>query len=78
MKFEVYTRDGCPYCDKVKQVFEITKQEFEVRNLGVDFDRTAFYEKFGEGSTFPQVICDGKEIGGCTDTIQYLREAKIL
>ena len=41
-------------------------------------DRTQFYAEFGEGSTFPQVICDEQHIGGCSDTIQYLREQKMI
>ena len=36
-----------------------------------------FYETFGEGSTFPQVQVDGKKLGGCVDTIEFLRENKI-
>jgi len=30
------------------------------------------------GSTFPQIIADGKYIGGCIDTISYLKENNIL
>ena len=37
-----------------------------------------FYSEFGEGSTFPQVTMDGKKLGGCTDTVKYLREERII
>jgi len=46
--------------------------------LDRDFDRKAFYSKFGTGSTFPQVIMDGKNTGGCTETVKYLRENNLL
>lgn len=59
MKFAVYSKDGCPYCSKVKQVLELTKQQFVVYNLGVEFTKEQFYAEFGQGATFPQVICDG-------------------
>lgn len=78
MNFTVYSKDGCPYCQKVKQVLELTKQQFVMYNLGDEFTREEFYSEFGEGSTFPQVICNDVHIGGCTDTVKYLQEKNIL
>ena len=78
MNFAVYTKDGCPYCDKVKKVLKQTESRFVVYNLGQHFDKDAFYEEFGYGSTFPQVVCDGKKLGGCIDTIKFLKEEKII
>ena len=77
MNFAVYTKDGCPYCDKIKQVMDLTKLSYVVYNLNEDFDRDSFYDEFGQGSTFPQVVVDGKKLGGCVDTIEFLRENKI-
>lgn len=45
-----------------------------VYKLGVDFTRDEFYAEFGQGSTFPQVIVDSQKLGGCTDTVKYLKE----
>ena len=78
MNFAVYTKDGCPYCDKVKQVLELTESKFVVYNLDQHFDKDAFYGEFGQGSTFPQVVCEGKKLGGCVDTIKFLKENKII
>ena len=78
MNFAVYTRDGCPYCDKIKDVLRLTNRNYVVYNLGQHFDRDAFYGEFGEGSTFPQIVCNGKKLGGCVDTIQFLKENKII
>ena len=78
MNFAVYTKDGWPYCDKVKQVLKLTESKYVVYNLDQHFDKDSFYGEFGEGSTFPQVVCDGKKIGGCTETVQYLKEKKII
>ena len=77
MNFAVYSKDGCPYCDKIKQVMDLTKLSYVVYNLNEDFDRDSFYGEIGQGSTFPQVVVDGKKLGGCVDTIQFLRENKI-
>ena len=77
MNFAVYSKDGCPYCDKIKQVMDLTKLKYVVYNLNEDFDKKSFYVEFGEGSTFPKVSVDVKKLGGCVDTIQFLRENKI-
>lgn len=78
MTFTIYSRDGCPYCSKVEQVLKLSNKQYVVHKLGRDFTREQFYSQFGNGSTFPQVICDGKKIGGCTDTVRYLTENKLL
>lgn len=78
MKFTVYSKDGCPYCTKVQQVLELAQLQHVVYKLGVDFNRDEFYAEFGQGSTFPQVIVDDKHIGGCTDTVQYLKEQNLV
>ena len=79
MKFKVYSRGGCPYCDKVKSVLMSKSIDHERYELGSHFNREEFYEMFGEGSTFPQVITeDGTYIGGCVDTVRYLREQSLI
>ena len=78
MDFLVYSKDACPYCYKVMQVLELTGKRFVEYKLDRDFTREEFYGKFGEGSTFPQVLCDDRKIGGCVDTIQFLKEQKVI
>ena len=78
MIFTIYSKDGCPYCDKIQQVMQISNFEHVVYKLGRDFTREEFYSEFGQGSTFPQVIVNDKHIGGCTDTIKYLNENNLV
>lgn len=78
MNFTVYSKPDCPYCDKIKSVLKLTKLQHVVYTLEKDFTKEGFYAEFGEGSTFPQVICNDKKIGGCLDTIQFLREQRIV
>ena len=52
--------------------------QFVVYTLDEDFTRDQFYAEFGEGSTFPQVICDDKKLGGSVDTIKFLKEQQIV
>jgi glutaredoxin len=79
MKFTVYSKDGCPYCNKIEQVLQLSNLEHVVYKLGSDFDCDGFYAQFGEGSTFPQVVLNDQEhLGGCTDTVQYLKEQNLV
>ena len=78
MKFTVYSKDGCPYCTKVQQVLELTELQHVVYKLDTDFTREEFYAEFGQGSTFPQVILNDVHLGGCSETVKYLTENKIV
>ena len=74
---EIYTRNGCPYCEKLKLILESFDVTFVSQNLDDNFTREEFYEKFGDGSTFPQVTMNDISLGGCTNTIKYLQEKDI-
>ena len=82
MSFTVYSKHGCPYCDKVKAVLShiSTTKGIPVvyYDLGINFTREEFYDEFGEGSTFPQVIYENAHLGGCSDTVKFLQEQNML
>ena len=74
---EIYSRSGCPYCNKLKTVVEYEGLPHIVYSLDRDYTREEFYEKFGEGSTFPQLILDGIHLGGCQESIKHMQKEKI-
>ena len=78
MNFTVYSKQGCPFCTKVVQVLQLSKLNHVVYELDHDFDKQSFYGQFGQGSTFPQVVVDATNLGGCTETIQYLNKNKLV
>jgi glutaredoxin len=78
MTFTVYTRDGCPYCTKIKQVLAAKNLPYVEHKLNREFTREDFYKQFGPGSTFPQVLLDSKRLGGCTESVKYLRENNMI
>ena len=78
MNFTVYSKDGCPYCDRIKQILDMCQFKYQEYKLDEHFDRFAFYEEFGGGSTFPQVLLNNKKLGRCTDTVKYLKEHNLL
>ena len=78
MNFTVYSRDGCTFCDKIQQVLQLAELRHVIYKLDRDFDKDAFYQQFGQGSTFPQVVLNGDNLGGCTETVQYLKENNLV
>ena len=78
MNFTVYSRDGCPYCTKIQEVLQLAELKHVIYKLNRDFDKNSFYEQFGTGSTFPQVVLNGTNLGGCTETVQYLKENNLV
>ena len=43
----IYSRDGCPYCEKFISIVEFEELNHVVYKLDRDFTRKEFYEKFG-------------------------------
>jgi glutaredoxin len=79
MKFSVYSKSDCPYCEKIKKVMSLKNYNHIVYELDKDFTREDFILEFGYHATFPQIILDqNKKIGGCVDTIRFLQEKNML
>ena len=74
MNFAVYSKDGCPYCTQVSEVLRLAKFNFVEYRLDEHFDRVAFQQEFGSDATFPQVVANGVKLGGCQETVKYLKE----
>lgn len=77
-EFIVYSKSGCPYCTKIINVLQLAEMKYVEYKLGVDYHKPEFYSKFGQGATFPKIVRDKEVIGGCTETIKYLRENKLI
>ena len=78
MNFTVYSKDGCPYCTQIKQVLDLCHFQYREYKLHEHFDRFAFYDEFGGNSTVARVLLNNKKLGGCTDTVKYLKEHNLL
>ena len=74
MNFTVYSKEGCPYCTRIVEILKLKNFNYVEYKLDQDFNRFEFYEEFGGNATFPQVTINGQKMGGCTETVKYLRE----
>ena len=78
MKFTLYSKYGCSYCEKAKKLLELAKVEYRVYKLDTDFTKDQFIAEFGYGASFPRILADGKLLGGCLDTFKYLEEKNLV
>ena len=75
--FTVYSKDGCPYCQQIVQVLGLSELQYVEYKLDRDFTREAFYQQFGDGATFPQVVLNNENLGGCQESIKYMQKENI-
>ena len=77
MNIEIYSKDNCPFCDKAvhqaQQMVQESSNKYIVYKLGVDFEMEDMIKKLPTARTFPQIIVDGKNIGGYTEFSALLR-----
>ena len=58
---------------------QLVELQHVIYKLNRDFTREEFYDKFGQGSTFPQIVLDDEQnLGGCTETVNYLQEKNVI
>ena len=78
MKFTIYSKEGCSYCEKAKKLLELAKVDYRVYKLDIDFTKDQFISEFGYRSSFPRILADGKLLGGCLDAFKYLEEKNLV
>jgi len=78
MTFIVYSKKNCPFCDKAKQLLELTEQKHVIYTLDEDFTKEEFCAEFGANSTFPRIVKDTELIGGTHDLVRIFQEQKII
>jgi glutaredoxin len=64
----VYSKDHCPYCDQAKAWLNSKNLAFTEHKIGTGgFTRENLLEAVPSARTVPQIIVDGKLIGGWDD-----------
>ena len=55
MTLVLYLKEGCPYCQKVKDKIKEKKyQDVEMYYVGKDFNLDEYKKKYGKDATFPR------------------------
>lgn len=74
MRVEIYSRPGCGHCESAKEVFKQRGVHFVEYSIGSGFSREAFFEKFPDSKTVPQIVIDGIHIGGYAQLTEWMKE----
>ena len=72
---EIYGTDSCVFCNKAKELLETYNKEYTYIDVTETEDTTAaFFKKFPNVRTVPQIEWEGKHIGGYTELSEWLKD----
>ena len=74
MKFLIFTKYRCSYCDRAKTLIEQKGYKYESINIEEDNNIDILLEKNKYARTMPQIFINDKLIGGYTDLVKYFEE----
>ncbi len=75
MKVTIYSKPNCPYCVMAKNLAEREGAEVRYLSMGEDYDAKNFMAEFPTARTFPQIIVNGKKIGGYAEFEKIINES---
>tara|TARA_B100001778_G_scaffold268874_1_gene230363 strand:+ start:162 stop:386 length:225 start_codon:yes stop_codon:yes gene_type:complete len=74
MKFLVFTKYRCSYCDRAKSLIEQKGYEYESINIEEDNNIDLLLEKNKYARTMPQIFINDKLIGGYSELVKFFEE----
>ncbi|HEY5776019.1 MAG TPA: glutaredoxin domain-containing protein [Xanthomonadales bacterium] len=77
MQIKIYTKAYCSYCYAAKNLLAKRGLEFEEVVLSGDFKVEQEMRDLTGGYTVPQILINGKPIGGYTDLIELDRAGQL-
>lgn len=81
MKIDIYTLSYCPYCDAAKSFFN--DKGLKYTEYEIDGDEEEEFRKLAKKFdikgevTAPQIIIDGKRIGGYSDLMEKVKNNEL-
>jgi len=76
-RIQMYTTRWCGYCVRAKALLESRGLEYEERHLDEDPAFRATLHELTGGWTVPQILIDGRPIGGYTELWRLDREGRL-
>ena len=73
----MYTTDWCGYCVRAKALLDARSLEYEEINLDHDPRFRATLQELTGGWTVPQIVIDGRPIGGYTELWRLDRDGRL-
>lgn len=73
MKVIVWSRYHCTFCDQAKLLLGQREIAFEERKIGDGYTKEELLEEIPTARSVPQIIIDGKIIGGFPELKEFLK-----
>lgn len=74
MTFTIFYKNKCPFCERAEDQFKLYNLSYKKYVVNEDFSPTEFKEQFGENATYPQVFYNKQHVGGCDDTLHFIKQ----
>lgn len=69
----IYGKDNCPYCVAACQFLDSRGLQYTYIDAAIDPEKRAEMQTLTQGRTFPQIIINGKPIGGYSDMMALVK-----
>lgn len=71
LSVDVYSKPDCVYCTRAKMLLASHGYGYTKHVIGTDLSREQFLQLFPNARTVPQIIINGKLIGGYDNLVEY-------
>lgn len=81
MQIEIYSKNNCDYCTKIKDLLKFHDIDYIEKNLSEGYTKEEIQERVGPDkkiNVVPQVFIDGQYLGGYVDFIEFVAYDKHL
>lgn len=72
MKVVIWSKYNCTFCEQAKSLLGQRSIQFEEKKIGDGYSKEELLEEVPNARTVPQIIIDGKLIGGFTELKAHL------
>jgi glutaredoxin 3 len=77
-RVEIYTKFGCPYCARAKQLLADKGVQYEETDINsVAGARDEMLGRANGKTTVPQIFIDGRHVGGSDDLAELERSGQL-
>jgi len=73
MKVVVWSKYNCTFCDQAKSLLGQREIAFEEKKIGDGYSKEELLEEIPTARSVPQIIIDGKAIGGFSELKEFLK-----
>lgn len=81
MQIEIYSKNNCDYCTKIKDLLKFHDIDYIEKNVSEGYTKEEIQERVGPDkkiNVVPQVFIDGQYLGGYVDFIEFVAYDKHL